>query len=211
MITLIDSTNRHRYLDLLDQMFQLRAEVFKNRLGWDVTVHDNKEIDVFDAADPLYLLSLNEQTGELQGSVRLLPTTGPNMLRDVFHALLPDGEVVEDPLIWESTRFCIDPKLPLPSGGGLHHVTGELLCGLVEAGMKIGLRQIVSVYDARMVRIFRAANCPAQLIGRPYRFGEVMTYAGLFDVSPTMRDRIGAKANIGSDPVIGSISGSLAA
>ena len=39
-------------------MFRMRAEVFSDRLSWDVTVQNGREIDRFDAEDPLYLLSL---------------------------------------------------------------------------------------------------------------------------------------------------------
>lgn len=45
------------------------------------------EVDVFDAWRPVYLLQKNEDN-RVQGCVRLLPTTGPNMLRDTFPALL---------------------------------------------------------------------------------------------------------------------------
>ena len=45
----------------------------------------------FDDANPLYLVSVDPDTEEYWGSLRLLPTTGPNMLRDVFPQLL-DGD-----------------------------------------------------------------------------------------------------------------------
>jgi len=57
--------------------------------------------EYFDDLNPLYLLSVDEG-GELLGCLRLLPTTGPNMLRDVFNVLIPDGKI-ESPLIWESS------------------------------------------------------------------------------------------------------------
>jgi hypothetical protein len=84
MIFTIESVDQYKYPELIDEMFRMRAEVFSGRLGWDVSVENGREIDRFDAEDPLYLLSLNEQSGQLRGAVRLLPTTGPNMLRDVF-------------------------------------------------------------------------------------------------------------------------------
>lgn len=146
--------------DLIDEMFKLRARVFKDILNWDVQVEFGREFDRFDDEDPLYLLSLNPETGKLQGSVRLLPTTGPNMLRNVFGDLLEDGEVIESPLIWESSRFVIDPDLGRDNRAVLNSVTIELLCGLVETGLEAGITHIVSVYDARMTRIFRLANCP---------------------------------------------------
>ncbi|MCO5732173.1 acyl-homoserine-lactone synthase [Rhizobium sp. SSA_523] len=196
MIYTIDGSNRQQHHALLDAMYRLRAQVFRDRLQWEVTVENGRERDVFDDADPLYLLSCDETSGRLQGAVRLLATTGPNMLRDVFPVLLPDKRVVESATIWESSRFCINPSLHADANGTVNRVTSELLCGLVEVGLRLGLHAIVSVYDARMARIFRAADCPAHVIGPAQRIGGVMTYAGLFDISPAMRERIARRGGI---------------
>ncbi|MRG57389.1 hypothetical protein GF108_17590 [Phyllobacterium sp. SYP-B3895] len=201
MIYVIGADDYISHNHFLDQMFRLRARVFKDRLNWDVQVQNGREIDRFDTFDPLYLTSINEQTGRLQGSLRLLPTTGPNMLRDVFGALLPDGEFIESPLIWESSRFCIDPDLAAPLDGRLNSVTTELFCGVVEVGLFAGLDTVVSVYDARMARIFRRANWAPRSVGLPTYFGGILTHAGMFEISDIARKRL-VKAGDRPDPVI---------
>jgi acyl homoserine lactone synthase len=214
MILAIEGVDRHAYPDLFEQMFRMRAAVFSERLGWDVTVVDGKEIDRFDAEDPLYLLCVDELTDELKGAVRLLPTTGPNMLRDVFGVLVPDG-AVESPLIWESSRFAVNPALSVgPDRQDANRVvnttTIELLCGLVEAAQLAGVEHIVSVFDARMARIFRAADCPYELIGIPTRIGSTMTFVGLFEISDSMRRRLGNSGGL-HGPVLASAGARLAA
>jgi acyl homoserine lactone synthase len=203
MLYVVEPKNRSKFEPLLDEMHILRARVFHERLQWDVNVINGREIDVFDDADPVYLLSVNAQTGKLEGSVRLLATTGPNMLRDVFSVLLPDGLVVESPLIWESSRFCMDPDLAGSGASRINKITTELLCGLVEVGLAAGLSHIVSVFDARMARIFRSSNCPAETIGEPVRIGRVMTYAGLFEISKELWSDIASPAGM-NFPVIAS-------
>lgn len=193
MIRIIERVDSNRHPQLMDKMFRMRAEVFSDRLGWEVNVIDGREIDRFDDADPLYLLSV-DHAGLLQGAVRLLPTTGPNMLRDVFAALMPGG-AVESPLIWESSRFAINPHaVAAASRRDANHIvnrtTIELLCGIVEVCRKAGVEHVVSVFDARMARIFRAADCPFETIGTPARIGKVMAYAGLFEISDDMRERL---------------------
>lgn len=205
MILAIEGVDRHLYPDLFEQMFRMRAAVFADRLGWDVTVAEGRESDRFDAEDPLYLLCVDEVTQQLKGAVRLLPTTGPNMLRDVFAVLVPDGSV-ESPLIWESSRFAVNPELAMgPARRDANQIvnttTVELLCGLVEAAQLAGVEHIVSVFDARMARIFRAVDCPYDVIGVPTRIGRTMTYAGLFEISDAMRLRLGNKAGPGK-PVL---------
>ena len=48
----------------------------------------------------------------------------------------------------------------------------------------MGLTEIVSVFDARMLRILRATGCDLKIIGTPQRIGKAMSYAALFDVGP---------------------------
>lgn len=59
-----------------------------------------------------------------------------------------------------------------------------------------GVEHIVSVFDARMARIFRTVDCPYEVIGAPARIGQTMTYAGLFEISGAMRRRLGNKAGL---------------
>lgn len=187
MIRLIQGSDKLLYPIQIDEMHRIRAAVFSDRLGWDVKVENGWEIDRFDDDNPLYLLSIDPANGRVRGSLRLLPTTGPNMLRDVFSCLLPPGETLESPLVWESTRFCVHHDYEAErTPSGLNVATCELLAGIVEVGLKAGLQFVVSVYDARMARILKHAGCPAEVIGTPQRIGKVMTYAGLFEISAAM-------------------------
>lgn len=205
MIKVIEGMDRDRHPDLISAMFRMRAAVFAARLEWDVTVTNGLEIDRFDAEDPLYLLSVEERSGALQGAVRLLPTTGPNMLRDVFPVLVPGG-APESPLIWESSRFAINPDAfdtvdRVQANHVVNRITVELLCGIVEVCRRAGIEHIVSVFDARMARIFRSIDCAFEIIGTPTRIGTTMTYAGVFDMSDHMRERLGQAGQL-HDPVL---------
>ncbi|MHA7882148.1 acyl-homoserine-lactone synthase [Nitratireductor rhodophyticola] len=195
MITVIEGAERDRHPNLIDEMFRMRAAVFADRLEWDVSVTNGREIDRFDAEDPLYLLSLDDQSGALLGAARLLPTTGPNMLRDVFPVLVPGGAPAS-PLIWESSRFAVNPAAfnaceRSEANHVVNRTTIELLCGIVEVCQRAGIEHVVSVFDARMARIFRTINCAFEVIGTPTRIGRTMTYAGIFDMSDAMRERLG--------------------
>lgn len=199
MIKIIESHDRSANALYIDQMHRMRARVFADRLGWDVSVRDGKEVDRFDDEDPAYLLAIDDHTGTLNGAVRLLPTTGPNMLRDVFSELVPEG-APESPGIWESSRFAINPDIAKSGAGDANHVvnrvTIELLCGIVEVCQHSGIEQVVSVFDARMARIFRTIDCQFTSIGLPKRIGSVMTYAGLFEMSDQMWARLSRAGNI---------------
>jgi acyl homoserine lactone synthase len=104
------------------------------------------------------------------------------MLRDVFSQLL-DGGYVESASIWESSRICAAaaPRQPERSKSGVNYVLSELILGIGEVAVAAGLTQVVSVFDARIFRVLKAAGCNPQIIGTPQRIGGVMSYAGLFD------------------------------
>ena len=182
MLKLIEGSYASFFPKEIDAMFRNRAETFSDRLGWEVVVRDGYERDVFDDANPLYLVSVDPDTEEYWGSLRLLPTTGPNMLRDVFPQLL-DGDYIESATIWESSRICAAAVAGQPerSRSRVNYVLSELILGIGEVAVAAGLTQIVSVFDARIFRVLKAAGCNPQVIGTPQRIGGVMCYAGLFD------------------------------
>lgn len=167
MIRLIQATECHHFPRQIDAMHRLRAKVFHDRLGWDVNVSDGRERDEFDNANPLYLLA-EDVAGNVRGTVRLLPTLGPNMLSDVFAQLLPPAQSVRSAVVWESSRFSVDHEaLSERSDKLINRTTAELLCGMTEVGMRVGLEFIVSVVDVHMERVLKRANCHCERIGEP--------------------------------------------
>src|SRR5215469_5126406 len=98
-----------RQASQLDGMFRLRHEVFKERLDWEVGTSAGKERDMFDDLDPVYIVC--EHQGEVLGSWRLLPTTGPYMLKDVFPELLYGRQAPQAPDVWEISRFAVSKRV----------------------------------------------------------------------------------------------------
>jgi acyl homoserine lactone synthase len=199
MLKLIEGSKASLFPQETDAMFRNRAEIFSKRLGWDVIVKDGYERDRFDDLDPLYLVSVDPATEKYWGSLRLLPTSGPNMLRDVFPQLLEEGEVVESATIWESSRICAvaAPGQPERSKNGVGYVLSELIEGIGEVALIAGLTQIVSVFDARILRVLKAVGCEPEIIGRPQRIGGVMAYAALFEPNPDRLEAFRAEMRMG--------------
>ena len=182
MIRVITAKDYAGSADVLAEMFQARKRLFKDRLDWDVTVdHRGWEVDEYDALKPVYLVALDE-TGSHQGSLRLLPTTGDTMLRDHFTEVF-DGVVIESPVIWECTRFCVDSRASENlTPRGVQSVTMELLLGICETGLAAGAEQIVGVFDRRMIRIYQRGGWSPELVGENGE-GRDRVYLGLWDVS----------------------------
>lgn len=190
MIVLVHGSERAQHCGLMDQMHELRARVFKDRLGWAVSVENGRERDRFDDNWTLYILSVTAE-GKVVGCLRALQTTGPHMLSDVFSNLLPPGHLIRSPLVWESTRFCVDTEYAKDrTTNELSRITGELVAGLGDAAVASGIEHIVSVYDLRMERILRRIGCDVERLAPPKDFGGILTIAGLFEVNETVVARV---------------------
>lgn len=194
MIYAIEPHQYGAHSDLLDQMFRLRARSFHERRHWRVAVVDGREVDMFDDLGPVYVISVTPER-RVVGSLRLLPTTGPHMLADVFSDLMDGDPIVRHPLIWESSRFNVDTDaIDVVSENGLNRATGEVLSGLIEVANRVGLSTVISVYDLAVERILRRAGCSVERIGSPKRFDGLATVAGLLDVGDEIIARMHARA-----------------
>jgi len=180
MLKLIEGSYSSFFPKEMDAMFRNRAETFARRLGWDVVVNNGYERDRFDDLNPLYLVSVDPETERYRGSLRLLPTTGPNMLRDVFPQLLEEGEIVESAVVWEVSRICTIGPDGYSGRGICGVVLRELIAGIAEVGLIAGLFRIVAVFDERLLRILKAVRCNPEIIGRPQLIGGTMSFAALF-------------------------------
>ncbi|WP_170468587.1 acyl-homoserine-lactone synthase [Ruegeria arenilitoris] len=185
MIIVIDGINQHKFKDVLDEMHKLRARVFGDRLGWDVNIVDGRERDHFDDLHPAHVVSINDE-GNVVGCMRLLQTTGPHMLSDVFHSIL-DGEApIRSAQVWEATRFCVDTK-KLGRGRGVNsvsYVTSEVMIGSFEYAKTAGVLDSIAVIDPVMNRVLqRSGNAPYDYLGTAKPMGKVVAMAALMDCS----------------------------
>ncbi len=173
--------------ELAAQMFRDRAWQFHERQGWEVTVDARgEERDDYDRSDTLYVIWQGAD-GRHGGSMRLLPTTAPVMVNDHF-GHLTGGCPVVDPAIWECTRFCLAPGAPA-------HVAAALMLGGGEVMTGLGVRRFVGVFDARMIRIYRAIGALPEVLGGEGA-GRDRISVGLWSFSPAARLRIARRAGV---------------
>lgn len=168
-------------ISLLMGMYRLRRKVFKDRLDWSVSTTGDLEMDRYDTLDATYLVVADR--GAVLGSVRLLPTTGPNMLADTFPELLDGGPAPHSDLVAESSRFCVDTEATdATTNGGLRQATFMLFAAMLEWGEARGLASIATVTDLRMERILRRAGWTLARLGAPQRIGSTVAVAGLLPI-----------------------------
>lgn len=168
-------------LSLLMSMHRLRRKVFKDRLDWSVSTTGDLEMDRYDTLDATYLVVADR--GAVLGCVRMLPTTGLNMLANTFPELLDGAVAPSSDLIAESSRFCVDTELTdTTTDGGLRRATFMLFAAMLEWGGAQGLSSIATVTDLRMERILRRAGWSLQRLGTPRRIGSTVAVAGVLPI-----------------------------
>ncbi|MEL6948115.1 MAG: acyl-homoserine-lactone synthase [Pseudomonadota bacterium] len=197
MFTIVENHNRHAHRDLIKRMYFLREEVFHNQLGWDVDSGPDGEIDIYDNNNPAYLIWCDEQRRTLYGSLRLLPTTGPTLLYDVFRSTFPNNVSLTAPGIWEGTRLCIDEAMVARDRPDIdaRKAFCLMLLALCETALDHGIHTMVSNYEPPTRRLYKMAGAPLEELGRSDGFGRRPVCAGTFEVSEavlsTMRKRLG--------------------
>lgn len=191
-------------------MHDLRRRIFKDRLDWAVSVSAGLEIDQYDRLGPTYLLGI--ERGEVIGCVRLLPTTGRNMLANTFSVLLDGQNAPSSDEIWESSRFCIDTqKTRATAENGLKDATFLLLAAMIEWGQSRRLQAIATVTDLRMERILRRAGWGLDRLGEPRQIGATKAVAGLLPVTDDALEAIRCAGRLSGPAIDDSSSPAFAA
>lgn len=188
MLRYIYGDDLHRFPTLRDTMFTHRTAQFRDRLNWQVAVDANgHERDRYDDANPLYAI-WERPDGSHGGSMRFLPTVGETMVNDHFSHLA--GAQIRHPLMWEVTRFCLAPDAE-------PRVSASLMLAALEIGLGFYLSDLIGVFDARMVRIYRRLGWEPTVLGSEGQ-GRQAISVGLWacsqEVRPTLLDKAGISA-----------------
>lgn len=178
-------------------MFRLRYETFRVRLGWDVeTTDDGLEIDQFDGDASSYILARSPGE-EIDACWRLLPTLGPNMLRDVFPQLLAGQPAPASADVWELSRFALatDRLAAAELAGNYQLSFGPLSIALIaEAGRFAkahGIVRYVTVTTAAIERMLKKQGLHIHRLGPPIKIGNVMTLACFIEVDDISMSAVG--------------------
>jgi acyl homoserine lactone synthase len=202
MIRLIQGRDSADYPREMEAMFRARTAVFHRRLGWNVTVNKGREHDRSDAENPLYLIALDDVTGDIAGSARLLPTTGSITFGESASDMFEEPIDFASATVWECTRFCIHPASR--SSGSLRRATRvsfELNLAVCELGLRAGLTQIQAVYDQFMVKVYERAAWAPTLVTRSTRIGKLPAYVGVWDVTLRTLAEMRAASGIAHDVI----------
>jgi acyl homoserine lactone synthase len=154
----------------LHEMYRLRARVFHGRMGWDIPIIAGMEVDGYDALGPHYML-IQDSARRVRGCWRLMPTEGPNMLRDTFPQLLHGNAAPLGRNIWELSRFAIEAGDEHEQNFGFADVTMHAIKELVTFADKMGITRYVTVTTTPIERLLRRTGIEIGRLGAPVQIG----------------------------------------
>lgn len=180
--------------ELLRNLFTFRHAVFVDRLGW-VPPRGAEEVDFFDTLNPVHVLC-RDGDGAILATARLLPMSGPSMLRDVFPTLLGDTPCPNDAGTLEISRFALRPATGTRTSH--RHILLTLTERLFRFAQHRGIRRLVAVSDTRLERmVTQATGLPLHRLAPPQRLGNGWAMAGWADVSEAACALLAARSRTG--------------
>lgn len=192
MFVTIEATEYEDNRILLDQYFRLRKTVFCDQLQWDVPATGDQERDWYDTLGPVYLVWCSNDRQRLYGGMRLMQTTGPTLLYDVFRRTFPTAAELSAPGIWEGTRMCVDTAVLQVDHPDIEagRAFGLMLLALCECAMAHGIHTMISNYEPHLKRIYQRSGAVVDELGRADGYGRRPVCCGAFEVSPRIREQM---------------------
>jgi acyl homoserine lactone synthase len=163
----------------VEQLGRYRHRVFVDRLGWSLEARDGRELDRFDRADTVYV-TVEDAHSQIAGCARLLPTTQPYLLGEVFPQLLHGAPPPHDESIWELSRFAsMDFSQPVstPLAQFSASSTAVLLRGAMDCAAQRGVERLITVSPVGIERLIRRLGIRASQAGPPMAIHGQMMFA----------------------------------
>ncbi len=182
-------------VELGSALARYRYHVFVEQLGWDLPVEDERfERDQFDRSDTVYVIARDE-AGSICGCARLLPTTRPYLLKELFPFLLAEHmQAPEEDGVWELSRFTANMGGDAEHGG-LEWAIRPMLAMVVRRALQLGVRRLIGVTFLSMERLFRRIDVHAHRAGPAHRIDNRMVVACWIDIDAQTLAALGISAD----------------
>jgi len=172
---------------------QYRHRIFIERLGWQLPVENGEERDQFDRPDTVYVIA-RDGAGAICGCARLLPTTRPYLLGDVFPNLMGGAPVPQEDGVWELSRFAVASIDAAPSAADAARNTRTLLAAAIRAAAAHGARRLITVSPLGIERLLHRMGVHAHRAGPPVLVDGKPVFACWIEIDAQTVEALGIEA-----------------
>ncbi len=169
MMKVIVASNRDVYPNLMEQIWRFRHRQFVERLGWrELASNDKRERDRFDTNDAIHLCITNGKS--VIGYSRLLRTSEPHLLSDVYPEIMQGHSWPRATDIYEWTRCISDEKAGKLGDVQVSHI---LITGVLEFCLTAGIRGLIVETHPKIVTWMHETGYKVQPLATPQMINEV--------------------------------------
>lgn len=184
MIHVVTGENKELYARELDQQALARHQVFVEERKWTALAKDDKrERDQFDTDRTIYFLAIDGD--RVVGGSRLVETTAPHLLSDVFPHLAAVRGVPRNLETYEWSRIWV-ARDRRASGGILH----RLFAGILEFCLHEPIEALTGVVETWSLPFFSDLGWTVEPLGLPSLVNGSWTIGVKLEVSPEPLQRI---------------------
>jgi acyl homoserine lactone synthase len=172
---------------------QYRHQIFVEQLGWSLPLaNDGLERDQYDRDDTVYVVA-HDESGSICGCARLLPTTLPYLLKDIFPFLIAERAAApQSPDVWELSRFAVSQRAAKGPGESSHVWDFRpMLASVVRCAAQLGARRLIGVTYLSMERLFRRIGVHAHRAGPAQSIDGKMVVACWIDIDSQTLSALG--------------------
>lgn len=172
--------------ELMSSIGHYRRRVFVETLGWDLKTKNGEELDQFDHPDTLYVVGRDDQ-GDINGCARLLPTSQPYLLGEVFPELMQGLPIPCSDDVWELSRFAsVDFNAGKTSA--LSQFSSSIATQLLKESIAVaaahGAKRLITVSPIGIERLLRHTGVHAHRAGPPMIINGHPIFACWIEVEP---------------------------
>lgn len=162
----------------IERLYAYRYAVFVQRLGWELPAHDGLEIDQFDKPDTIHVVARTDN-GDVCGCARLLPTSSPYLLSEVFPELMNGKALPKSDDVWELSRFS---ATDLTGSVSQTWLCRDIMAATIDCAMKAGAKRLIAVTSKGVERILTRLGINWQPVGPTVRVGGHAIFAFFVEI-----------------------------
>jgi acyl-homoserine lactone synthase len=181
----INAANRHLYERQWDEFLRKRFDFFVREKKWRPPSADGLETDQFDTDAATYLLGIED--GQVVTSARLIPTSEPHLVSEIFPHMCERFGVPRRPDWAEWTRTFVVPQ---KRSFGRRGTLTELCCAVMEYALEEGVTAVGGTQELYFMQHHRALGWKANPMGLARKVNQEWYIVAYVDVDEEALERV---------------------